>query len=283
MAYVRRHWLSSALYLFIIFAGLAVALTPTIFSGASLKEAHGQAEAQAAADPPKPVDPYLWTRVQKLRRELSLSNRDLAAMGCDEASATAVLETMKTWCTTNQAALDQLHRDTLLAKAAQRETVRKINVGPAPGSDPDPSLVNTLRDQQQTLSKLGEQRKTLLDHLVAQVETKLDTTQQHTWQAARQNAGMPGSFDYTPDLSDPQRQAIAARLKADRTKTDRGTAALESALTQELTWPQIQAVDTAKQNITLKAAAVRNAEAKALPTPAVLQVNNQEIAEAVTR
>jgi hypothetical protein len=270
MAYVRRHWLSSVLYTLIIAFGLAVALTPILFSGGTIEEAMAQSEALAVK--PEPVDPHLYTRVQKLRQELSMTTLDLAAMGCTEESATRVLETLKSWCETNQAALDQHHRDTLQAKAAIREAIRKINVGPTPGSpgtpgkDLDPSIARSLPGLQEDLAELYEQRKTMQDGLASQLETQLDAFQRQVWQSARANTGLPAQLHYVPDLTDEQRQAIHAGL-TERSLQESKT----QVIANELTWSQKQAVDAARVNQTTKASIVRDVEAAVLPLPDLLK------------
>ena len=240
MAYVRRHWLSSALYLFIIVAGLVIALTPTIFSGASLKEAHGQTEPQAAADPPKSVDPYLWTRVQKMRQELSLTTADLAAMGCDVASATQVLTSLKTWCLTNQAALDQQHRQELQAKAAIRKVLKAAG---------DVSAMQSLASLQASLAEAQSSRRALKDTLVTQLESLLSTEQAQVWQAIRDNRGLPPTYRYAPSVTDTQRAMISENEP------------------NALTWDQTQAFETAKANISGHTKDVFAAEAAVLPIP----------------
>lgn len=268
MAYVRRHWLSSVLYSLIILFGLAIVLTPILVSDKAIKEALAQVEPTTTE--PEPIDPYLYTRVQQLRQELSLTNFDLAAMGCDEESATQILESLKSWCRTNQATLDQNHRDTLQAKATIREAIRQINIGPAPGSEPNSTIARSLPGLQKDLVNLLEQRKSTLDGLAAQIETTMDTSKRHIWQSARANVGMPTQLRYVPDLSDEQRQTIH-NLLTERAPQE----SIANVGADELTWSQKQAADAAGTNLAIHNRDLRNAEAAVLPIPDMLKESEE--------
>lgn len=81
MAYVRRHWLKSVLYGLVIILGLAIFLTPTLFSESAPEAAqaqaielqpipvpvHASAEAAAGAgsDEPRPRGDGLRRRVRR--------------------------------------------------------------------------------------------------------------------------------------------------------------------------------------------------------------------------
>ncbi len=264
MAYVRRHWLSSVLYVFIIVLGLAVWFTPTFVSDGTINEARAQQAAE-----PQPVDPYLYTRVQKLRQELALTNLNLAAMGYTEETATQILETLKTWCTANQAVLEQHRRDEVKTNDAIRRAVRQINAGTA-----DALVNNTLYDLQHNLVTLYEKRKTRLDGLVSQLGGGMDAYQLRTWRSARANAGLPAQLRYVPDLSNQQRQTIHDGL-TDRTSE----ATLTEVVDQELTFAQKRAVDATALTAALKAHEVRKAEAAVLPTPDLLKPVVSQVTE----
>lgn len=263
MAYVRRHWLKSVLYSLVIILGLAIFLTPVLFSE------NAPDAAQAQASEPQPIDPYLYTRVQKLRQELSLTNRDLAAMGYTEESARLLLDNLKTWCSTNQVALDRHHRAEIKAKVALREAIRQINT-----STLDDRVSDVLPGLQDDLKALHEQRQTSQDTLVAQIESRMDTNQLKIYQSARANTGLPSQLRYAPDLTDEQRLTFYTQL------TDRSRRGSRSqVLADELTLSQKQGTDSVGLNTTSKARYVRNAEATVLPVPDVLKPDVESYGE----
>lgn len=254
MAYVRRHWLASALYGLIITLGLAVFLTPMFFSE------NATAEAQAQPFERQPIDPHLYTRVQKLRQELALTNRDLAAMGHTKESATALLESLKSWCTANKGALDQHHIDEIRARAALREAIRQRNAGSA-----NKHMVDSLPRLQEDLAMLYEQRKARLDALIAQLESGMNGSQVKAWQGARANAGLSDHYRYVPDLSDEHRQSLH-RISTGRTeRNSRGVAGAN-----KLTFSQKQAAEANRVNGASRADSIRDAEAVVLPVPEIL-------------
>lgn len=255
MAYVRRHWFLSVLYGLGIIFGLAILLAPTLFSDNAPEAARAQvAESQ-------PIDPHLYTRVQALRQEYALTGQDLAAMGCSEASAIQILETLKSWAAGNETLFNQQHRSEIQAQAAVRNRIRQINVGST-----DRRASSALPALQQELAVLRKQRKATLDTLLVQVEAKMDAYQRQTWKSARENAGLPVQLRFTPGLTDQQRQNLGRRL-ADREA--QGTRS--EAIGSELTYSQKQAIDSTRINIATKSSEVRRAEAAVLPVPKLLQ------------
>jgi hypothetical protein len=238
MAYVRRHWLSSVLYTLIITFGLAVALTPVLFSGGTIEEARAQAEVGTIMS--EPIDPYLYTHVQKLRRELMLTNQDLAAMGCTEESATLMLKALKSWCTTNRVALEQHRRNELQAKSELRRALRQKN---------RPSTAESLATLQGELSEAQKARRDMVASLVITMEAQLSADHQLVWQSARDNADMPQGLRYAPGITDSQRIAI------------------RDGSADELTWAQEQAVATARANRSIRTSGVFKAESAVLPVP----------------
>lgn len=254
MAYVRRHWLASVLYGLIILFGLAIFLTPTFFS----ENAPEAAQAQPAE--PQPIDPYLYTRVQKLRQELALTNRDLAAMGFTQESATVLLESIKTWSVSNKIAFDQNMSDEIRFKAALRETTHLINAG-----SPDIDLAHALPLLQNDLAALYEQGKARHDALIAQLESGMNASQRKTWQSARKNAGLPIELRYTSDLTDQQLQAIRDKLHSTIQTS------LSNVINDTLTIDQRQAISAVRVNMAERIEMISDAEDIVLPTPDILR------------
>ncbi len=269
MAYARRHWFSSIVCVLIVIFGMAAALTPTLFSHLAATPALAQTQSQAE-DEPDPVDPYLYTRVQSLRKELRLTNHDLASLGCTQETASLILEDLKSWCAANQSQLDGNQKAINNTNAAIREQIQLINAGPSanPGSKATSttSAVRSLSDLEDSLGKRYKQRQAMMDSLAEQLTSRLNSTQQTMWRAAKDNAGLPDRFRYAPTVTISQRQAIATGLS---NRTEQVTVA--SVVEDELTWSQKQIVDTARTNRAVYSSAVRAAEADTLPTPAILK------------
>lgn len=252
MAYVRRQWLASVLYVTIIVLGLAIFLTPTLFSE------NAPEAAQAQPTELQPIDPYLYTRVQKLRQELSLTNRDLAAMGYTEESAKLLLESLKAWAVTNNAILNQQHHDEVQAKTALRETTRLINLGLA-----DKNMYGNISFYQNDLAEIHKKRKMQHDDLRAQIELGMDDNQINTWHSAIANTGLPDKFSYVPDISDQQRKDIVRRIRDQLLKKS----PVDQALNGVFTLSQNQAVNAINLNIIDNIQAIREAESQVLSVP----------------
>ncbi len=261
MAHTRRHWLLSVVYVLALVGGLAITLTPTLFPGKIIQQAVAQAE-DVSATGSQTIDPNVYTRVQQIRQELSLANRDLAAMGCDEETATQILQSLKSWCTTNQAVLDRHHQDTIQAKAKLRDAVRRINEG-----TDDPRVSRSLPELRADLVHLAEQRQIMMDGLIANLESQLSSTQRLVWQTARENNGLPASLRYVPGLS--SEPIVSVSINTIRVLPE-STTLVRNISVDDLTWSQKQAAEAARINMIAKATEIHNAEKAVLPMPKLL-------------
>src|SRR2546421_4400862 len=102
MALVRRHWKLALIncLLILLAAGL---LTYRLMRGRAIAQTPPPTSQPTAA-----IDPVTYCRIRDLRGRLSLTNRDLAAMGCTQQQAADVLSALLEWCGTNQATFDQI-------------------------------------------------------------------------------------------------------------------------------------------------------------------------------
>jgi len=76
------------------------------------------------------MDPFDYCKVRELREKLCLTNENLAAVGCNQAKAEAVLGAIKGWYETNKAEYLRRCKARDDAAAALKKAYRKMNVGP---------------------------------------------------------------------------------------------------------------------------------------------------------
>ena len=202
MAMIRRHWLAFSLN-FVLIALITVVLVLG-FSLSHSPRAVAQAESEATAD----IDPVTYGQVNRLRRELALTNQDLATMGVDQAAAEAVLGDLLTWYQTNQSTLQQRDQDVRDARAALREAYRKVRIGLR-----DEFLIAEFPRLQNDLGAAVQARRTLVDSALPTVESRLSSTQQVVWNAARMNPGAPGELKYVENLTAEQLKDYRRQLQ----------------------------------------------------------------------
>lgn len=219
---------------------------------------------------PEPIDVVTYEQVRQVRHDLSLTNRDLAAMGCTSETTELVLHGVLDWCRANRAALDATVQAQRLAQANLRQLVRRINVGPR-----DEAVLARLPAARQALADAKAQRRQLIDTAAALVAVHLDAGASAVWAAARQHRQAFGLYRYVADLSAAQVHSLAAAARRHRGDVASRRADEDKALliTQKTALANVAA------NIRQRAGDVSAAEQRVLPLPDELKADEAAAAE----
>lgn len=253
---IRRHWLSSLMLVAILglLVGLLAVHTPRSSlpaQGLTLVGASGLTEDR----PISGVDEVAYGRIRQLREHLTLSNSDLAAMGCTAAQTKQVLAALAAYEKENAAVLQNAHQSELRERAAMRELWRKVNVGPK-----NDAVTAQIPAGERRLQQAIKSKHDLWEGAAARVTPILSGAQSNAWAIARANAalGAPSDLRYAPALT-------AQQIKAWKSARDR-QALLTSGLLGSL---QVMGVQEARVNRQAHADEVILAEHQVLPDPSI--------------
>ena len=216
------------------------------------RPARAQNSVAAPAAPPAALisdDPAVYTRLVALRRELALTDRDLAAQGQSPDGAAAVLGTLVTWVQNNRDGLKSADAAVQLAKRSLQDASRRVNVGPK-----DDGVIASLPTLQMNHEAALAARQQVLAGAVSAVNAQLTGDQQTLWTAARTNTKLPDSVRYVANLSAAQIQLL---------KQPASQASIPQILSAE---QQAQAA-TAQTTVNAKLAAISDRTALLLPVP----------------
>ncbi len=218
-------------------------------------------EVKAAQVEPQvdPVDPWVLDRTQDIRRELALTNGDLASLGLGLEEAKTVLTGLKTWVEQNRAQLEAKDIAALQARRELQLAQRSVRVGPR-----DEAVIRGLPGLEEALTDAATSRKNLYEGAGQSIEGRLTNEQRAAWQTAKANleAGVPSRYRFAANLNDTQRTRIKEALSKRNTDPSRSRYADAD---QELSSFQSQAVVAARANQASKMEAVLQAEGEALP------------------
>lgn len=269
MAAIRKYWQRVA---FILAAMAVTAMGFYAFYPAYAQQATQPTPAQTQQ---QAIDKAVeYSQVRALRQELSLNNRDLAAMGCDQAKAEATLGSLLTWYRSSKAELGNADKVVAQATNDLREIMRQINIGPK--NDEVLAKVPGLRA---AVAKARQDRKAVLDKAVAAVTSTLTESQQAVWTAAKSNRGLPEEYRYVTGLTSAQQKSLLvayrARSKsigsADARASSSAEAAFSTSVSKSLTADQTTAAADAKTAISAHTEDAQKASDKLLPLPTLLQ------------
>lgn len=165
--------------------------------------------AQMAAEA-EPTDYETYVEVQQLRQELSLENRDLAALGCSKAESKAILEGLIQWREANHEALGARQSDIAQATRALRQAYRQIHVGPR-----DESVIRSVDRLKGNVSAAKQRRDSLIESAGNAVSSQLTFEQRQRWQTARANRDLPARYRYVTGLSASQREQVQKRTPSE--------------------------------------------------------------------
>lgn len=269
MAFIKRH---KNIFAF----GICILL---MSAGAWLVISHIHSTPASAGDTPtgeggqavSSMDPAVYSQIQQLRSKFFLRNQDLAAMGCTQQEAAAVLQSIVTWYETNKTALDTKWQAKAEAATALRKVMRKINMGPR-----DEEVIAQVPSLRNAYYEAVKDENDLAETIVSAVSARLSDSQKSTWEAARNNAGLPSEFLYVANISDEQRSSLCrayrsrvrkAMLAETTEKQTEAAEAYETALENALSADQESAVTASKTAINTNLPGVIEAEREILPLP----------------
>jgi hypothetical protein len=201
MAMIRRHWQK-----IIWIHALVILLIGGVLYYLNDPPAKAQTNGEAARPAPAALigdDVGLYTDLVALRRELALTDRDLAALGQSPDGAGAVLQTLVTWLQNNRNALKSADAAVQLATRSLQDAARRINVGPK-----DDGVIASLPTLQTNHETALAARQQVLAGAVTAVNAHLTGDQQTVWTAARTNANLPDAVRYVSNLSADQIQLL---------------------------------------------------------------------------
>jgi len=222
------------------------------------------------------IEAVTYCRIRDLREEICLRNEDLAAMGCTEANANAVFETLLGWYEAKKASLEAARETQRDAEKALRSALRRIGMGPR-----DENLIATVPALKAAVAQARAQRKTIVESAIAAVEAKLTSAQKGVWTIARANASLPSAYRYTPGMTPGQVKTLhrasrtrSRKLAVARTKAQRSdaTSVFNAVETDTLTGAQKTAIAAAKANMRQNMPGVLKAFAEVLPLPDDLKI-----------
>ena len=232
---------------------LAVGLALALVTMPSWMPPSAYAQEQEAA---RQIDPQVYSGVKTIRRDLALTNTDLAAMGLNQETAEAVLADALAWYETHQTSVLQRDQAIRAAKRSLADTYRLIHVGPR-----NESLMSSVSGLEANLAAARSARDQFLNGLTSQIETRLSTDQRRIWQAARTNRDAPVDLRYVSGLTAAQVHQVSATAR----QADTTPAASLLSFNQ-----QREAAD-ARENQRLNMSPVLVAEAEVLPVPPELR------------
>lgn len=215
--------------------------------------------ASAQTTPVEATDPVVYSKVQKLRRELALTNGDLAAMGCTQAQAESILTALKSWYETNTAALTQADASVRTAQRNLRGAMRKHHVGPR-----DEALIASLPGLRSAVATAETNRKAAIDAAIPTIAGHIPSGQSTTWATARANVDRHSDLRYMPNVTDEQAADYEKALRK-RRRTGDSTDAIGQRL---LAVSQTSEATAARTRAQTSTDAVLAAEAEILPPPA---------------
>ncbi|MCC6680522.1 MAG: hypothetical protein IT445_06425 [Phycisphaeraceae bacterium] len=220
--------------------------------------------ARAQAQPPE-VGVDMYIKVQELRRDLALTNEDLAALGLNREQAETVLQTLVSWCESHQAELAAQQTAERSDRQALSEVQRQINIGPR-----NEQVVQQLPGIQAQVASARDLRKQLLAAAGSAVESQFDTDQQRVWAVAKGNIPTSSQLRYVSELTGQQRAEIMDLAR----RAARGQTTETLASAGILTLTQQSQVQQAVSNQRLRMADVLLAEKAVLPVPPELAIKN---------
>lgn len=251
-ALVKRHWLSMVLATPIL--GLFVMwLTVAVLTGRPQV-----ARAQGVEGALPALAPYDHGQVERLREGLCLANRDLAAIGCDEANAEHVLTAVRSWYESNKATLTANRQAEAQIRMALRQAMRRISIGPR-----DDVLLTSLPKLQTDLANATATRQNSEESVIPTVNSLLTLAQQEVWLTARQNSAAPLRYRYVRGLSSEQAEQLRSAI---RPAGDESTSII-AAEPEVLSMDQRNEISAAESKIHLYSDGTTKAQQSILPVP----------------
>jgi len=273
MAVVRRHW-AFLLAIPCLIAILVLAVLQQPASTLNARASDVALTAFVAQTQPSTADlvagriaARVYMRTQQLRKELALTNQDLASLGVSASTAGQVITDVKVFLSSPTDPLAAANAMYASAERAINEAVRQINTG-----EGGASVLSSLPTLKQNRDNAAVARLSAMAPVIAQVNALLTADQQAMWQSARAYAQLerlPGSITakgalrYVSGLTPDQIEQF------DTAARQGGQAG--SAAASVLSSNQLAVIQTARQNLQASIAGVSVAEAAVLPMPTLLK------------
>lgn len=254
MAAIRRNWWRA----FLVVGIIGLLATLGWWPGFARDGGRGLPEAVAKLAEPYAIDEVTYERVSALRGELCLSDADLAAVGCSQAQAEAVLSGLLRWYAQNKTRLEEAERACRIASADLRELNTKIRVGPR-----DEMAIASLPRHQVALAEARAGRASLIEEAAAAAGASMPAQGLAIWAAARSREDLPDRFRYAPELSAEQVAALKQAYRRYHNDPER----LEPLVAATLSSGQAMSLAAAAENAKARGAGIASASATVLPPP----------------
>ena len=227
------------------------------------------------------VDGATYSAMGAIRREIQLSNRTIAAMGCDEAGAREILETLLLWCRVKEPYLDIAKKAKRRARRDLRLALQKIGMGPR-----DEKLIKSVPTLKAAVAGAAKDYDDIIKTAITAVEAKLPPAQKRLWATTKSNAKLHGRYRYAANMTAAQakalhmaRRAYARRLAAAKTPAAKAAVTSEFKAKESNVFSAAQkaAMAQAAENIRKNMSAVSNAEREVLPIQDELKAPEPEM------
>lgn len=255
MALVRRHWKLALLNVLL----LCLAVAALIYKlGISQQRTVGATTGPTVATSGQ-LDLPSYSQISSIREELCLTNRDLAAMGCNGSTARALFSALLSWYRQSQPAINQAIQSEVTAQANLRDVIRRIQVGPC-----DESALSQVSSLRTAVASATTNRQALVGQASDLIQQKLNNGQSTIWRSAKSNQNLPEQYRYTPDLSATESQSLLQLVRGTQFSTG-GRSVDDSTI---ITTARRSAMASAQASVEANLSAVAAAEQEILPTPA---------------
>ncbi len=251
---IQRHWklILVQLGLIVLIVGLTV---PMLMQ---TEQAVGQQSSSTAVE----LSPQAYHYIQALRKDIRLAERDLAAMGCSQAEAEELLQTVVAWYQANESTIQSEREAVRQGRNQMRLLQRKMNVGPR-----DERVIAQYETTQAGLARHYDARFNRQQSLIETVRGLMTQSQKSIHDAAMHNGSLPGNLKYVAGLTADQKAEVMRVVRqVSRTKAD-----IQAVLNRELTASQKRLCDQADANVRACLAGVRRAENAVMPKPQATQ------------
>lgn len=203
------------------------------------------------------LDVSAYTHIQALRRQIALTNRDLAAMGCNQEDATRVLTQLRAWYLANRTSLDQLRNEHFQKIRELGDVMRRVHRGEVDGA----AVEQQVAELRQAITSKQQQQFRLIDTAATHIAASMSPEQNQTWKLIR---SFPKADTPTPS------QTVSGM--------DQKSHSIQMALSDQQkrlsVQSQQQALDESNQRVGKYLEAVISAEATVLPMPIELKSLN---------
>lgn len=156
--------------------------------------------------PHQELDPDAYHALQSVRLRLCLTDRDLAAMGCTQDNAVAILTELRNWYDDKRDDLEALEAKERGARSALSRAMRQVNRGPR-----DNALLHEIPSLVHASNEAAVSYQNALDNAAHRVGLLLTNAQMQTWSLARTNSAAPLRYRYMA-LNPEQLATLSAAL-----------------------------------------------------------------------